>query len=228
MSEETGPGGQQSPQAVLEEANIITFADGEMRLTAEFEAAMGVYHDSYIDLDERAYQQSVAEAFAIDPDEVAGQIDHFGVTREQFVAYLAISAQLGRDTPVTARAEMAMLVTESAPSTPVPAGLVELDDAGYASFLQQHPRAAVVVWKRFCEPCDRMKQDLDPVGTAFPPAVVVAGVDGEAAPAFRRQFSVDAAPSVLLFDDGDCQLTLAGYHSAEQIATACAEVYGTG
>jgi thioredoxin-like negative regulator of GroEL len=72
-----------------------------------------------------------------------------------------------------------------------------------------------------------MKQDPNPITTAFPPTVVVAGVDGKATPGFRRQFSVDAAPSVLLFDSGNCQLTLTGYHSAEQITTTHAEVYGT-
>jgi len=228
MTGEPGPSGQASPQAVLEEADIICSSGGAMRLTAEFEAAMGVYHDSYIDLEEREYQRSVAEEFAIDPQEVAEVIDRLGVTREQFIAYLAISAQLGREVSITERAEMAMLVTQCAPSTPVPDEMVMLDDETYETYLRDHSQTVVFVWRRFCEPCDRMKRELESESSVFPPDVAVAGLDGEATPTFRRAFNIDVAPSVLLFRGSTCERTLTGYHSSDAIADACAAVYADG
>ena len=42
----------------------------------------------------------------------------------------------------------------------------------------------------------------------------------------QRRFEVEAAPSVLLFEGGECRESLRGYHSPDDIADACADVYG--
>lgn len=211
---------------ILETEAVVETDGEEVYLTTEFESARRVYHDSYIDLPEAEYLESVADYFGLDPDEAADRIDELGVTREQFIALLALDSYAEGGYPLTERAHMAMMITDLAPESPVPDAVIELDDGSYGTFLGDHDRAAVTVWKLFCSPCDRMKDEIDATLAAFPDAVAVAGIDGENAPSFRRDFEVEAAPSVLLFEDGECVETLRGYQSPEAIETACADAYG--
>lgn len=218
-----------SPEERFEtlETEDIVDTDGEaVYLTTEFESARRVYHDSYIDIAEAEYLESVADYFGIDPDEAADRIDELGVTREQFIALLTFDSYADGEYPLTERAHMAMMISDLAPESPVPDAVVELDDDAYRTFLEEHDRAAVTVWKLFCSPCDRMKEELDATLAAFPDGVAVAGIDGETTPSFRGDFEVEAAPSVLLFEDGEHVETLRGYQSPEAIETACSDAYG--
>ncbi|CCQ37794.1 thioredoxin [Natronomonas moolapensis 8.8.11] len=209
----------------LESEGVVSVDDEAVTLTLEFESTRGIYHDSYIDVPEAEYHQAVSDVFGIDPDEAADRIEELGVTREQFVALLALNSHVDGEYPLVERANMAMMITDIAPPSPVPEDVTEIDDDSFEAFLEEHDRAAVTVWKRFCDPCDRMKADLGETASAFPEGVAVAGIDGEATTEFRRRFEVEAAPSVLLFEGGECRESLRGYHSPEDIADACADVY---
>jgi len=217
-----------SPEERLDalESEGVVSADGdEVTLTLQFESTRGIYHDSYMDVDEAEYHRAVADVFGIDPDDAADRIEELGVTREQFVALLALNSHVEGEYSLVDRSHMAMMVTDIAPPSPVPDDIVGIDDDGYEAFLDEHERAAVTVWKRFCDPCDRLKDELSETDSAFPDDVAVAGIDGEATPRFRREFGVEAAPSVLLFEAGEKRNTLRGYHSPDDIADACADVY---
>ena len=212
---------------ILETEGVVTVDEDEtVYLTAEFESTRGIYHDSYIDVDEAEYHQAVADVFGIDPDEAAERVEQLGVTREQFTSLLALNSHVDGEYPLTERAHMAMMITDLAPESPVPDAVVKLDDDSYEAFLREHDCAAVTVWKLFCSPCDRMKDELDETLAAFPDDVAVAGIDGENAPSFRRAFEVEAAPSVLLFEDGECVESLRGYQPPAAIEAACSDVYG--
>ena len=219
-----------SPEERLEileaEAVVTTDADDAVYLTKEFESTRGIYHDSYIDVDEAEYHQAVADVFRIDPEEAAERVDELGVTREQFIALLALNSHIEGEYPLTERAHMAMMISDLAPESPIPDAVIELDDDSYGEFLAEHDRAAITVWKLFCSPCDRMKDELDGTLASFPDGVAVAGIDGEDAPSFRREFEVEAAPSVLFFEDGECVESLRGYQPPEAIEAACSDVYG--
>ena len=226
---DSAPDGTLSPAErldVLESEGVVSVDGDAVTLTLEFESTRGIYHDSYADVDEAEYHRAVADVFDIDPAAAADRIEALGVTREQFIALLAVNSHLDDEYPLADRAHMAMTVTDLAPPSPVPDRLTAVDDGDYESFLDSHDRAAVTVWKRFCEPCRRMKDELDETVAALSDGVAVAGIDGEATPEFRRRFGVEAAPSVLLFADGECRVSLRGYHSPEEIADACADVYG--
>ena len=209
----------------LESEDVVSIDEDEVTLTLEFESTRGIYHDSYMDADEAEYHQAVADVFGIDPDEAADRIEELGVTREQFVALLALNSHVDGEYPLAERAHMAMMVTDIAPPSPVPDDITEIDDDTYETFFEEHDRVAVTVWKRFCDPCRRLKDDLAEADSTFPEDVAVAGIDGEATTEFRREFGVEAAPSVLLFEDGECCESLRGYHSPDDIADACADVY---
>ena len=225
---DSAPDGTLSPAErldVLESEGVVSVDGDAVTLTLEFESTRGIYHDSYADVDEAEYHRAVADVFDVDPAAAADRIEALGVTREQFVALLAVNSHLDGEYPLADRTHMAMAVTDIAPPSPVPDRLTAVDDDGYEPFLDSHDRAVVTVWKRFCEPCRRMKDELDETVAALPDGVAVAGIDGEAAPEFRRRFEVEAAPSVLLFADGECRESLRGYRSPEDIADACADVY---
>ncbi|QAU11934.1 thioredoxin [Halorubrum sp. BOL3-1] len=210
----------------LESEGVVSVDGEEVTLTLEFGSTRGIYHDSYAHVEEAEYHRAVADVFGINPEEADERIDELGVTRDQFVALLALNSHVDGEYPLVERANMAMLITDIAPPSPVPADGPEIDDDSYGPFLDGHERAAVIVWKRFCDPCDRLKGDLDEAESAFPDDVAVAGIDGEATTEFRREFGVEAAPSVLLFEEGERRESLRGYHSPGDIADACADVYG--
>lgn len=218
-----------SPEERLEiletEGVVAVDEDDTVTLTMEFESTRGIYHDSYADVDEEEYHQAVADVFGFSPEEAAERIEEFDVTREQFIALLALNSHLDGDYPLAERTEMAMMIADLVPPSPVPDALVELDDDSYEGFLSEHDRVAVIVWKRFCDPCRKMKEELDETLSALPDNVAVAGVDGQATPDFCRSFGVEAAPSVLLFADGELLTLLRGYKSPQKVEAACGDVY---
>lgn len=194
--------------------------------TAAFEDTRAVYHDTYADASADRFHESVAEVFGLDSTAAAAErIDELGVTREEFVAYLAIDAHLDRSPPTATLARMARVVSELSPGTPVPDAVTELDDESYAAFVAAHDRAIVTVWKHHCDPCETMKDDLDAILDAVPEGVAVGGLDGERCAAFRRAAEIDAAPALALFADGELEAGFTGRATAERVAAACAEVY---
>jgi len=211
---------------ILEDEDVVAVEeDGSVYLTIDFESTRGIYHDSYIDVPEDEYHQAIADVFGIAPEEAGDRIDELGVTREQFIALLALNSYVDGEYPLLERAHMAMMITDLAPESPVPDSISELDDDSYESFLDVNDRVVVTVWKRFCSPCRRMKDELDAVEAALPADAELAGLDGESTPEFRRAFDVEAAPSVLFFEDGELVESLRGYQSPGSIEAVCADVY---
>lgn len=197
--------------------------------TAAFEDTRAVYHDSYADASAERFHGSVAEVFDLDStDAAAERVDDLGVTREEFVGYLAIDAHLDRSPSTATLARMAHVVSELRPGTPVPDAVVELDDGSYKEFVSSHDRAIVTVWKHHCDPCEAMKDDLDAILGAIPEEVVVGGLDGEDCPEFRRTTDIDAAPALALFADGDLREAFTGRATPDRVAAACTEVYEDG
>lgn len=200
--------------------------DGALTTTGAYEDVRGVYADTYGAADEGAFRSTVAEVFALDRETVDDRVAAGDVTRENLVAYLALQSFLDeRPDPATLGA-MADIVAQVEPGSPVPDGLLELDDDTYESFLAEHPDALLTVWKRHCAPCEAMKEELDDVLAALPEGVAAAGLDGEAVPAFRRAYEVDAAPTLLFVRDGDLRETLGGRQSPAQVAETATAVWG--
>ncbi|MFC7138921.1 thioredoxin family protein [Halosimplex aquaticum] len=203
-------------------------ATDEVWTTDDFERDRHVYYDTYLDVDEEEFHRSVADAFDLPSTEAAAdRIDRLDVSREEFATYMALYARLeGYDTGELA--EMAGIVVEVGPDSPVPDGVTELDDDSYADFLADHDRAVVTVWKRGCDPCEEMKAELDEILAALPDGAAVGGLDGEQCPDFCRTHEVNAAPAVVFFDDGDRLDVVTGRTSPASLAERVAELYGDG
>ncbi len=229
MSSDSTHNTEYSPERRLEilesEGVITTEDDGQLHLTIEFEKTRGIYHDSYMDTDEETYLQAVGDVFGLAPEQAAERITELGVTREQFVALLSLNSYLEGDYPLAERANMAMMIVELTPESAVPWQLDALTDESYEQTLTAQSQAVVTVWKRFCTPCLKLKDQLPALRCAVPDAAALFGVDGETAPEFVTQYDVEAAPFVLLFDDGEVVETLRGYQSPETIEERCQAVF---
>lgn len=212
--------------ALIDGGAVDEADDGTLSTTRAFEDARRIYHDTYADASDEVFRQTVADLFGLDPDAAADHVESGGVTREEVVAYLSVRSFFDDPPDPETAAVMAHLLVEIGPGSPVPASLRELTDDEWSAFLDDRPDAVVTVWKRFCDPCEATKADLDDILSALPDGVAVAGVDGEEVPAFRREFGVDAAPAFCLFRDGELVETHTGRGRPEELAERFAAVYG--
>jgi thioredoxin-like negative regulator of GroEL len=71
-----------------------------------------------------------------------------------------------------------------------------------------------------------MKYQLDAVLGAFPEDAPVGGLDGEQCPAFCKDVVTNAAPGIVLFEDGEPVEIITGRTDPEPLAERVAEVYG--
>lgn len=198
----------------------------EIATTEDFEHRRHVYLDTYLDLNEAEFHESVADAFDLPSAAAAAErVDDLAISREEFATYLALSAHLD-GYGVGERAEMAGIVAEVGPQSPVPETLDELDDDTWAGFVADRDRAVVTVWKRRCDPCEAMKSEIDEILAALPDGVAVGGLDGEACPEFCRETEVNAAPAVAFFEDGELLAAETGRQRPGPLGERAAALYG--
>lgn len=223
-------GGLPDPEAVLDdllELGAVTEGDdGSLSTTSAFEDVRRVYRDTYANMDDDGVVSTVADLFGVDRDEAASLLDSGEVTRADVTAYLSIRSFAEGELDSPALAVASNLLVRLGPGTPVPDAFEELDDGTYGAFLDSNPDAVVTVWRNYCDPCEAMKEDVPELLDAVPEGVATAGIDGEEAPEFRREFGVDSAPSVLLFRGGELRETLTGRRRPETLADRFDETFG--
>ncbi|MFB6204907.1 MAG: thioredoxin family protein, partial [Haloglomus sp.] len=202
------------PEALLDQlvaADVLREeADGALLRTEAFEDEFDLYEQTYGDVDEERFVRAVAAAFDLDQSTAAERIEELGVTREEFVAYMALYSFLDDPPSTEPLTVMAQMVADLDVVSPVPDEMLELSDEDYEAFIDDHGDAAVFVWRTGCDPCEGLKEDLPDVRAALPDSVAVAGVDGDAVPDLRAAFEVTSAPTLLLFRDGSLAETVVG------------------
>lgn len=208
---------------LLEEDALVERESG-LAVTEEFDGVRGIYEDTYLGVSEEEFRGTVAEVFGLSEEAAADRIDEHGVTREELATYLALRSHLEADVPQDVLALLAAMVVDVAPVSPVPREMRELTDDDYGDFLEAHPDAAVFVFKRHCEPCDALKADLAEIEAGAPEGVAFAGVDGEAAGDLVGEFEVEAAPTTLLFADGELAESIRGRRPPAQYREAFDDV----
>jgi thiol-disulfide isomerase/thioredoxin len=217
-------------QFLRDEGVLVQNDDGTVAVTEAYDARRGVYHDTYADADDEQFHETLADLFGLSRAEARDRAERLGITRGELVAYLTLRAYFDdvapeRELSPTTLVQMAGMVADIDPVSPVPEAMAELTDDDYETFLADHDDAVVFVWKRHCEPCDEMKAELDEIREAAPERVALAGVDGERVDAFRREFDVDAAPATLTFADGAFVEKEAGRRSPDQLAELFANAF---
>jgi len=212
---------------LLDTGVFIEEADGTVAVTESFDATRGVYRDSYGDASDERFHETLAELFGLSVDEAEAQAAELGVTRDELVAYLSLQSYLDDPPEQTALVQLAAMVSDVSPASPVPDSMPELTDDDYDAFLADNPNAVVLVWKLHCAPCDEMKAELGEIRAAAPEGVAFAGVDGESVAEFRREFDVDAAPATLTFADGAFVEAIEGRRSPSQLADMFENAFGS-
>ncbi|PSQ22157.1 thioredoxin [Halobacteriales archaeon QS_9_67_17] len=208
-------------ELLVEEGVFAETEDGRVAVTEAFDATKRVYHDSYADIDDATFHETIADLFELSVTDARDRIDSLGITRSQLVAYLTLRSHLedrGVIVDGSDLVRMAGMVADVTPVSPVPDDTVALTDDDYEQFLADNPDAVVFVWKLHCAPCKAMKGELDEVLGLVPDGVAVAGVDGERVDAFRREFDVSAAPATVVVADGDHHETLESRREPSRLA----------
>lgn len=203
-------------------------ADGDVVTTDAFQSSLEVYEDTYLEVPEAVFVETVASVFDLPPERAADRIETTGTTRRELAAFLALRAYL--DDAERTPYELALLartVTGLGPGSPVPEALTELTDETFEPYLRERGDAVVFVFQRQCPPCEALKDDLPALRRAAPDGVSFAGVDGDGATAFRRRFDVSVAPTTLVFAEGDLRNRLDGRRSVEALTDAFDAAYGT-
>ncbi|WP_266076178.1 thioredoxin family protein [Haladaptatus caseinilyticus] len=202
-------------------AEDVVIENGTVSLADDFEHRWSIYLDTYASITPDAFDESVAETFDISCEEARDS----DVTRTGFSYYLALRAHVNGEYTVAELGVMAEMVARIGPSSPVPDGIETLTDETYSDFLGRHPDCIISVWKRDCEPCAAIANELSEIRAGIPEKVGFAGVDGDDVVAFRREFDVTAAPSFLCFRDGECRETVTGSAEPDDLVESVRSVY---
>ncbi|MFC7045484.1 thioredoxin family protein [Halobacteriaceae archaeon GCM10025711] len=210
----------------LEAGGVVTVDEetGAVATTPAFEQTRSPYEDTYLDVTDEEFRQTVAEVFGLDEDEADRRVDELGVTRHQVIALLSLRSFLDDPPGIGDLSVMAQMVADLTPTSPVPAAVMDVTD-DHEGFLADHADAVVTVWAQNCEPCKRMKENVDELLAAVPDGVAVAGVDGEQTPKLRRAYEVTAAPWTLVFADGELVESLRGFTPVEELAAVFEDVF---
>ena len=218
------------PESLLDslvEGGVLAVDEGTDAVTTtdSFEDTRALYHDIYVEVSGTEFEETVASLFGLSREDARRVIEEGDVTRGDVTAYLALRSHLDADPPSETLARMAAVVAEIGPGSMVPDEVHEVGDESYGEFLAAHPDAVVTVWKRGCDPCEAVKDELDAILDRIPDGVAVAGIEHVPPSAFRREFRVDAAPAFLLFRGGEVAERFEGRTDPATLGAAFDAVY---
>lgn len=213
----------------LVEEGVLEFdpETDQVTLTEDFDATLQIYEDTYLNSPDEDFHTAIADVFGLNSAEAAAErVDELDVTRQELAAFLAIRSHLDDPPSVDQLAVMAGMVADLDVGSPVPDSLEELTDDTFRDYLETKDDAVVIVWRHHCDPCDTLKRDLDEIKALAPDYVSFAGVDGEAAAGFRETFDIQAAPTILVFRDGELADMVRGRRPVEAYRDLFEAVYG--
>lgn len=208
---------------LISEGHLVVHEDDSISVAESFEKARGVYADTYVGSDDEQFHRTVADLFDLSVEEAASSVDERDLTRWELATYLALRSELEADLPQDVELELAALLVAAGEATPVPPELPEVDDE--ESFLDDPGDTVLFVFARNCNPCEKMKAELDGIRATIPEGVTSLGADGGTVSAIRRAYGVEVAPTVLLFADGDLVNKLEGYTAPADLGEAIAAAY---
>lgn len=213
-------------EILFEEGILKEDRTGAVKTTGDFEGTRAVYHDTYGHATDEDFLQGVANAFALSREDAQARIDAGDVTRRELVTFLSVKSDVDQSVSTQDLAAMAEVVTEITPESPVPDDLLVVTDDSKASFFAEHPDSVVVTFKHFCEPCKSLAASLDELRAAVPDSVTWAGADGEKETEFVAEYDVEAAPTTLMFRDGELVESKRGWAGEARLIEALQDVYG--
>jgi thiol-disulfide isomerase/thioredoxin len=210
----------------LIETSVIDVDENDsVTATEGFEDTRRIYADSYADIGDEEFAQSIADVFGTTVEEARSQIEETDLSREDLYNYLSIQSHLDRDLPQDVLVLLTSMVVGVGVGSAVPDSMPELDDDSYEEFVADQGDAVVIVWSYPCDPCRSLKEDLPELRDSLPESVAVAGVDGDKVGRLRSEFDVTSAPTMLLFSEGDLAEKIEGYHPVGRLLEPLGDAY---
>lgn len=199
----------------------------EVTLTEAFDSTLQIYIVSYETESDEDFHSALASVFGLEDEQAAAErAEELEVTREELAAFLALRSHFDEPPSTDRLAVMASMVVNLGVGSPIPDGMEEVTDETYRDFLDDHEEAVIMVWRTHCDPCDAVKRNLDAILAAAPTNVAFAGIDGEESIDLRKEFEVEAAPTTLVFTDGDLADMIRGRAPVERFEDVFEQVYG--
>lgn len=200
---------------------------GEVTLTESFDSTLQIYIVSYETESDEDFHSALASVFGLEDEQTAAErAEELDVTREELAAFLALRSHFDEPPSTDRLAVMASMVVNLDVGSPVPDQMEEVNDETYRDFLDEHGDSVIMVWRTHCDPCDAVKRNLDSIMAAPPAGVSFAGIDGEESIDLRKEFEVEAAPTTLVFKDGELADTIRGRKPVERFEDVFEQVYG--
>lgn len=211
----------------LIDANVIDVdEDDSVTATFDFEDTRAVYADTYRDVDDETFAETLSDLFGVSVEEAHTRIEETDLTREDLVTYLSLQSHIERDLPQDVLVLLTSMVAGIGIGSVVPDSMPELDDDTYEAFVEEHADVVIIVWSYPCDPCRSLKEDLPAFRATLPDRVALAGVDGDSVGRLRAEFDVTSAPTLLFFAGGSLADTFEGYLPADVLAERVEGVYG--
>jgi thiol-disulfide isomerase/thioredoxin len=209
---------------LIDRGLLVEHGDDTVAPSEPFENTRAIYDDTYGDTSDEQFHETVADLFDLTREEAATRAEELGLTRWELATFLAVRSELSVDLPQDLLSELAAIMVAAGEASPVPPGMQDLP-ADYEAFLADHGDAVVFVFARDCNPCRKMKDELDEIRAAAPDGVAFAGADGGEATDLRRAYGVEVAPTVLVFAGGSLAEKIEGYTTPEDLGEAFAGAY---
>ncbi|SDX94520.1 thioredoxin domain-containing protein [Halobellus clavatus] len=194
---------------LLREEGLFEESAENLRFTDAFRQARDECRERVADLDDETFREQV-EGYVDGTDFDVEEIDRR--TLGDAIAVWETCDSLDQATSV--HVALSLERTETADGDPnLPAGFVALSGEEIAPFTQSQPASVLYFWRKDCEPCAAVREDLSALrhDGAIPESVGLGAVYGpDNVELLREEYEVGAAPTVLFFSGSTVESRFVG------------------
>ncbi len=103
---------------------------------------------------------------------------------------------------------------------------VDVTDATFSQFLQQHPNVVLDAWAPWCQPCKKLDPIMHDLAAEYGGQVAVAKINTEENPQTAQRYGIMGLPAVLVFKNGRRVDQVSGLHAKDAYKARFAKTLG--